>query len=562
MSSWLRPAAAFIKRKVNELTLAWDDEVGDPSFRLLVSDMVRRVAENDPSRGRWNVRGSEVTVWVDASSLAVGAVIAVDGDVIEDASWLRPEDCGHINMAELDAVIKGVNMALTWGMRTLHLKTDSQTVLRWVTDALTGRSRLRTKAASEMLVRRRLSILTSLVEEYGLQMDVSFVPSATNLADCLTRVPKNWLRSEKERSELIVSCGAALTAGREEEIARVHHMTGHQGVERSLYFARKVIPDAKVGEVRDIISNCEPCQSIDPAPVKWEKGKLSVDRTWARVGMDITHYDGAHFLTLIDHGPSRFAVWRPLRRQDSTCVVEQLESIFLERGAPDEILTDNDTAFKSRVFEEFAEKWGIRMRFRCAHVPSGNGITERAHRTIKRIAVRKKCSVLEAVFLYNLSPKDGQDASSTPASRVHSYSWRMPGVDPSDPSLSTGNATSSFRIGDVVWVKPKNYRCTGRFGTGRVTGVISSQAIEVDGVPRHVRDVRLAADREVANPEEGDAADGSGGDGVISDNWDASSSSSGEEESGDESVVSHSRRPIRNVRLPDWYGVDLDPRGL
>ena len=56
----------------------------------------------------------------------------VDGHVIEDASWLRTNEEAHINRAELDAVIKGVNMALVWNMRRLQLKTDSQTVFHWV----------------------------------------------------------------------------------------------------------------------------------------------------------------------------------------------------------------------------------------------------------------------------------------------------------------------------------------------------------------------------------------------------------------------------------------------
>ena len=42
--------------------------------------------------------------WMPA--LALGAVLEVDGDIIEDASWLRRDDCGHINLAELEAVLR------------------------------------------------------------------------------------------------------------------------------------------------------------------------------------------------------------------------------------------------------------------------------------------------------------------------------------------------------------------------------------------------------------------------------------------------------------------------
>ena len=62
---------------------------------------------------------------------------------------------------------------------------------------------------------------------------------------------------------------------------------------------------------------------------------------------------------------------------------------FCESGPPTEMLADNNTAFLIKAFRDFLNEWGILLRFRCAHVPSGNGITERCHRSVKRIVVRK-----------------------------------------------------------------------------------------------------------------------------------------------------------------------------
>ena len=61
-------------------------------------------------------------------------------------------------------------------------------------------------------------------------------------------------------------------------------------------------------------------------------------------------------------------------------------------------LTDNDTAFTSKDFREFARNWHVGLQFRCANSPSGNGIVERSYRTVKTIAARKNCSILEAVY--------------------------------------------------------------------------------------------------------------------------------------------------------------------
>uniref|UniRef100_A0A5S6QMP0 Integrase catalytic domain-containing protein n=1 Tax=Trichuris muris TaxID=70415 RepID=A0A5S6QMP0_TRIMR len=209
--------------------------------------------------------------------------------------------------------------------------------------------------------------------------------------------------------------------------------------------------------------------------------------------MDITHCGGHAYLTLVDSGPSRFAIWRPLKHQSNANVVSQLESVFLERGAPEEILTDNDTTFRSRIFEQLAAKWGVKVRFRSAHYPAGNGIAERCHRTVKVTVARKGCSVAEAVYLYNITPRDDCNAASAPANVLYSYQVRLRGVDrpaQHDPS------ESPYRAGDLVWVKPPGARCDTQYHKGTITGIISDRAVEVDGMPRHVRDLRRRAATE------------------------------------------------------------------
>ena len=128
-------------------------------------------------------------MWVDTSSLVIRVALERHETVLEDACWLRPEnDAQHINLAELDAVLKGINLALQWQCKVLHVKTDFVSVHHWVSDTLTGRTRVDTKAATEMLIRRRLNSLKKLVEEYELTVDVVFVPSNKNMTDRLTRV--------------------------------------------------------------------------------------------------------------------------------------------------------------------------------------------------------------------------------------------------------------------------------------------------------------------------------------------------------------------------------------
>ena len=48
------------------------------------------------------------------AALALGALLEIGGGVTaEDAAWLRKkDDSAHINVAELDATKKGINLAL------------------------------------------------------------------------------------------------------------------------------------------------------------------------------------------------------------------------------------------------------------------------------------------------------------------------------------------------------------------------------------------------------------------------------------------------------------------
>ena len=525
VAGWLRPATAWLKRMANRASADWDTPIDDENLHKQVHEVARRVGEADPSRGQWSVRGDAVVVWTDASAIARGAVLSdpITAEVIEDAAWLRTDTDSdmHINLSELDAAVNGVNMALAWGFKKLDLRTDSATVHRWLTDALSGRARLRTKAQSEMLIRRRVAVFRQLVAEYGLTVTVKLVPSAVNRADELTRVPGEWLRAAgtddaaakmsarpAASTNNVASVAAAVRkTARAENIMAVHENVGHQGVRRTLWYARRELGRAAVTKsaVRAVVRSCQVCASIDPAPTRWRHGSLEVERTWERLAMDVTHFRGKHYLTLVDCGPSRYAIWREIRHSDASQITRELETIFLERGAPAEILTDNATEFRGRVMMAFAARWDIKMKFRAAHEPGGNGIIERHHRTIKVMATRQACSVPEAVHRYNATPKDGHNVASAPMHGMFRQTGRdlkvhSEGSGTSEPPQTAERRQGVFYVGDAVWTRKRGDRCTAVSKQGMVTKIVSAQTVEVNGVPWHVRNIRhrLTSDTETA----------------------------------------------------------------
>lgn len=489
VANWLRVACSYLKRTCEGS--AWDDDIGEEA-RQRLDDIIERLQQNDPVRGRWKVPPNKsARVWCDASSLAVGALLEIDGDVVEDMAWLRKKEDGmHINVTELDSVLKGINIALKWGLKSFTIMTDSATVYSWLQSLLSRSCKIRTSGISEMLVKRRLQMVSELCEEYELRISVELVKSAVNKADALTRVPQKWLLDSSRKARSL------------RELHRQHHF----GIERTLHSARQVYPDVSREEVERVIKSCRECQSIDPMPTTWSPGELSVEDNWYRLAMDVVHYEGGKYLTMIDCGPSRFAIWRKIPSEEATIVASVITQVFREHGAPCELLLDNSATFHSKQVVEMCEKFGVHRSYRCAYRPSGNGIVERHHRTIKARAARARKQPEDIVMWYNMMPL-GDREHTVPALKLFRYAWRNPCADGVCIPDRAGEC-NRFMVGDSVLVKPPNARCTTRWFEGAVTGTPAENVVEVDGTPRHVADCRPVVpeqDNDDAIAEDGEA---------------------------------------------------------
>ena len=78
----------------------------------MLRDIILKVEHQDPVRGAWCVSSARsCDLWCDASSLATGCAVEIDGVIVEDGAWMRKkDDNAHINLSELDAIHKGINM--------------------------------------------------------------------------------------------------------------------------------------------------------------------------------------------------------------------------------------------------------------------------------------------------------------------------------------------------------------------------------------------------------------------------------------------------------------------
>lgn len=152
------------------------------------------------------------------------------------------------------------------------------------------------------------------------------------------------------------------------------------------------------------------------------------------------------------------------------------------------ILLDNGATFRSDSVRRLCDKWGVSLVFRCAYRASGNAIVERNHRTIKRMATRSGGDILDMVYWYNVSSKS-HDKESSPAGQMFLYPWKPMKVNL--PEEVPEPTAAKPEVGQRVFVKPPNASCTDWWSEGIVTGDLPNRpAVEVDGVPRHVADLR------------------------------------------------------------------------
>lgn len=123
-------------------------------------------------------------------------VIDNDDTVVENACWLLPaKDSQHINLMELYAIIKGINLAILWKKTTLYLFTDSACVHKSI--------REQTKATSRIVIQWRLDTIIKFAEKYALSMYVSLIRSSRNKTGRLTsEVP--WCNQEEH--SVCVTC--------------------------------------------------------------------------------------------------------------------------------------------------------------------------------------------------------------------------------------------------------------------------------------------------------------------------------------------------------------------
>ena len=107
------------------------------------------------------------------------------------------------------------------------------------------------------------------------------------------------------------------------------------------------------------------------------------------------------------------------------------------------------------------------------------------------MSARCRKSIGYCVFWNNITPHSSKGI--IPLSKLISYEWQNLFLQVEvNSEIDDGQESDKcvYSVGDKVWVKPHRACCTSLWNSRIVAKVNSEHDVEVDGVPRHVCDMR------------------------------------------------------------------------
>ena len=96
---------------------------------------------------------------------------------------------------------------------------------------------------------------------------------------------------------------------------------------------------------------------------------------------------------------------------------------------------------------------------------------------------------MDAIYWYNVTPRDNVSPLTAPANLIHRDWDQLKGINALSPD-ELKKLQIGYNMGDHVWIKTPNGQSTSPYAHRHVTGVISPQNVLVDRMPYHVRGLR------------------------------------------------------------------------
>ena len=153
-------------------------------------------------------------------------------------------------------------------------------------------------------------------------------------------------------------------------------------------------------EAREIVTQCQNCCQFLPVPhVGVNPWGIQPLQVWQ---MDVTHISSfrrLQYLHVSVDTCSGIIFASPLMGEKASHVIQHCLEAWSAWGQPKILKTDNGPAYTSQKFRQFCRQMNVTHLTGLPYNPQGQGIVERAHRTLKTYLIKQKGGVDEALPL-------------------------------------------------------------------------------------------------------------------------------------------------------------------
>ncbi|XP_043063528.1 uncharacterized protein K02A2.6-like [Drosophila ficusphila] len=301
---------------------------------------------------------------------------------------------------------------------------------------------------------------------------------------------------------------------RQEILSALH--AHHPGIVRMKALARSYVwwPGLDA-DIEKAVSQCLACQHTRNSPPRsdvhhWESAK----KPWSRLHIDFAGpFQGNTFFLVVDS----FTKWLevcPVKSTSASAAITFLRQLFATHGIPDEIVSDNGTAFTSEEFKLFTKNNRIRHIRSAPFHPATNGQAERMVQTtksyLKKLDRHTDINIALARFLFDQHTTPHSVTKHSPAEllfnrELQTFFDKLSPGEISYGKVCEAQTQKSFVTGTPVWVR--NYASGPKWIEGQVskrTGPISySVCLEDDRtVRRHLDQLRMRSPTQQPTSEE------------------------------------------------------------
>ena len=176
-------------------------------------------------------------------------------------------------------------------------------------------------------------------------------------------------------------------------ILNLAHRT-HLGINKTKSLLRsKVWWPSMMSDIETIVRECKSCTLVQPPHRPEPLAVTEMPPCWSKLHVDLCgpFPDGWSILGVIDAG-SRWPEVFAIKSTKTEVVTKKLFELFVNKGRPLQIVSDNGPQFISQHFKDFCKEWGIHHHRVTPLYPQANSEIERFFRTIMKTI---KIAVLE-----------------------------------------------------------------------------------------------------------------------------------------------------------------------